>query len=80
MLAAEFGAKQADGSYAAPAGVASRLTKAAGARGLLLLGAGARETVRFLPPLNISAGEVEEGLAIFEDSLAEVFGGSGAST
>lgn len=37
---------------------------------------GARETVRFLPPLNISADEVEEGLGLFEGALADVFGGS----
>lgn len=76
MLAAEFGSPQPNGSISAPPGVTSRLTHAAAKRGLLLLGAGARETVRFLPPLNISEGEVAEGLEIFEDSLAEVFGGS----
>ena len=36
--------------------------------------AGARETIRFLPPLNVSEGEVDEALGIFEDSCAEVFG------
>lgn len=35
--------------------------------------AGARETIRFLPPLNISAAEVEEGLHIFERCLEDVF-------
>ncbi len=35
--------------------------------------AGARETIRFLPPLNISAAEVDEGLAIFERCLEDVF-------
>lgn len=38
------------------------------------LAAGARETIRFLPPLNVSEGEVDEALRIFEDSCAEVFG------
>ena len=36
--------------------------------------AGARETIRFLPPLNVSAGEVEEGLQIFGQCLEEVLG------
>lgn len=35
--------------------------------------AGARETVRFLPPLNVKAGEIEQALGIFEGALAEVF-------
>jgi acetylornithine/succinyldiaminopimelate/putrescine aminotransferase len=39
--------------------------------------AGARETVRFLPPLNVSESEMEEGLGLFEQSLEDVFGGGG---
>jgi 4-aminobutyrate aminotransferase len=39
-------------------------------RGLLLLGCG-RNTVRFTPPLNVTTGEVDEALAIFEDALSE---------
>lgn len=35
---------------------------------------GARETIRFLPPLTVSAAEVEEGLATFEQCLEEVLG------
>lgn len=42
--------------------------------------AGARETIRFLPPLNVSEGEVEEGLAIFEQCLEQVFGGAGSAS
>lgn len=38
--------------------------------------AGARETVRFLPPLNVSTGEIQEALSIFEAALDEVFGSS----
>lgn len=41
MLAAEFGRRQPDGSLRADPGTASKLTHAAGRRGLLLLGAGA---------------------------------------
>ena len=71
MVAAELGGK--DGGLAAEYGVASRVTKAAGARGMLLLTAGARENVRFLPPLNVSETEVAEALHIFEESLRDVF-------
>lgn len=35
---------------------------------------GARETVRFLPPLNVKPGEIREALTIFEQAMAEVFG------
>ncbi|EFN54607.1 hypothetical protein CHLNCDRAFT_8428, partial [Chlorella variabilis] len=69
MLAAEFGEPQPGGGIAARPHTAADLAHAAGQRGLLLLGAGARETIRFLPPLNVSEGEVEEGLAIFEQCL-----------
>jgi len=34
--------------------------------------AGARETIRFLPPLNVSAAEIDEALTIFEACLEEV--------
>lgn len=36
-------------------------------------GAGARESVRFLPPLTVSADEINEALEKLEDSLEEVF-------
>jgi len=36
--------------------------------------AGARECVRFLPPLTVSEGEIAEALSIFGDCLEEVFG------
>ncbi len=37
-------------------------------------GAGARETVRFLPPLSISEAEINTALGIFSEALEEVFG------
>jgi 4-aminobutyrate aminotransferase len=39
-------------------------------RGLLLLGCG-RNTVRITPALTINTAEIDEGLALFEDALAE---------
>jgi acetylornithine/succinyldiaminopimelate/putrescine aminotransferase len=37
--------------------------------------AGAREAVRFLPPLVITQADVEEALAGFEGAMGDVFGG-----
>ncbi len=39
-------------------------------RGLLLLGCG-RNTVRLTPPLNVTTAEIDEGLALFSEALAE---------
>ena len=38
------------------------------------LGAGARETVRFLPPLSVSEAEIDSALRILSEALEEVFG------
>ena len=43
------------------------------------LRAGAREAVRFLPPLNVSEGEIEEALDIFGHSLEDVFGAASSA-
>eukprot|EP00884_Botryococcus_braunii_P016731 jgi/Botrbrau1/3741/Bobra.0363s0020.1 len=72
MSAIEFGAP--DGSLTAPAGVATAVSRAALDRNMLLLTAGARETVRFLPPLTVSAAEINEALEKLEGSLVQVFG------
>lgn len=72
MCAAEFGGR--GGGVDAEAGVASRVATAALGRGLMVMTAGARETLRFLPPLVVSAAQVEEGLAKFEGALGDVFG------
>ena len=37
-------------------------------------GAGARETVRFLPPLSVSEAEIDSALRILSEALEEVFG------
>lgn len=50
-----------------------QVCKAALQRQLLLITAGSRAIVRFLPALNVSAAEIAEGLAKFEFALVEVF-------
>lgn len=67
MVGLEFEAPQ-------ESGVAVAITQACLRRGLILLTCSTYETVRFIPPLNVSEGEMEEGLGIFEDAVVEVLG------
>ena len=82
MLAVEFGRpKPSFGSSgdnaekrvygSASKGFASAVTQACGRRDMLLLSAGARETVRFLPPLTVSEEEVDLALGIFKEAVTE---------
>ncbi|PNW79407.1 hypothetical protein CHLRE_09g413750v5 [Chlamydomonas reinhardtii] len=77
MVGVEFGGVT-DGGSAAPRfatpkkGVAYAVTKASAARDMLLLTAGARESVRFLPPLTITAAEVDIALGVFGEAVREV--------
>jgi len=59
-------------AHAAGGGFAGAVTAAAMERGLLLFTTGWRETIRFIPPLTVSAAEVDQALAIFGDALAAV--------
>lgn len=65
MMAAEL-------SSDVPYGTAAKVVKAAGERGVLLLTCGARETLRFLPPLVVSEEEVDEALHALKEALQEV--------
>eukprot|EP00898_Chlorokybus_atmophyticus_P007338 jgi/Chlat1/7605/Chrsp64S00557 len=71
MVAAEFGGS--DGSVTPKSGVATAVSRACYSRGMLIMTAGARETLRFLPALNITAEQVDEALSIFEGALEDVF-------
>ena len=53
--------------------ITQAVTKACAKRDMLLMTAGARECVRFLPPLTVSASEVDQALDIFGQALDEVF-------
>lgn len=57
-----------------PKGTASKVCDAAARRGLLLLTAGPTETIRFLPPLVVTADEVDEAMDILGKALADVGG------
>jgi len=53
------------------AGISGRVTAACHDKGLLLLTTGAPmfESIRFIPPLTVSADEIDEGMSIFRDCL-----------
>ena len=65
MVGLEFGRD-------APAGTAAALSRACRRRGLLLLTTSVFETLRFIPPLNVSAAEVDTALSIVGNALREV--------
>ena len=67
MVAVEF-----DDTIAAP-GTASRVSQACLKNGLLLLTTSIYETLRFMPPLTLSADECQLGLKKFEDALNDSF-------
>jgi len=77
MIAVEF----ASPSYSAhdpiltknaPANLSSRVAKRCVEKGMLLLTTSAYETVRFIPPLNISKDELAQGTKIFAEAVEEV--------
>jgi acetylornithine/succinyldiaminopimelate/putrescine aminotransferase len=53
--------------------VAVQICKAAFEEQLLLITAGLRATIRFLPPLTISSAEMDEALQKLERAFARVF-------
>lgn len=67
MIAIEFDDK------VVPKGTAAKITSTAIANGLLLMTTGPYETIRFMPPLNISASELADGIALIKKSLDIVF-------
>jgi 4-aminobutyrate aminotransferase len=72
MVAMELGGPGRE-TEGAPYGIAATVVAAARDRGLLILTAGARESIRFLPALNVKKEEVEEALSIVEQALADTF-------
>lgn len=55
-----------------PAKLASKVNKACLERGMLILTTSVFETIRAIPPLNITEAELQEGLDIFKESLESV--------
>lgn len=55
-------------------GTVNKITKECVNNKLLLLSTSIFETLRFIPPLNVTKEEIEIGLEKFEKSLKNVFG------
>jgi len=57
-----------------PAGTANNLVKACEEEGLLIVNAGIYETIRFIPPLNITEKDMSTGLERLEKAMEKLFG------
>jgi len=57
-----------------PAATAKAVTQACARKGLLLLPTSIFPTIRFIPPLNASAAEVDQAVSVFDAALEEVCG------
>jgi 4-aminobutyrate aminotransferase len=55
-----------------PAKLAMKLSKRCLEKGMLLLTTSVYETLRFIPPLNVSSEDLAKGMEIFTDALEEV--------
>lgn len=72
MIGTEFAV---DGDYKKAKGLVKEVIHAAEERGLLLLSCGTFDsTIRWIPPLNVSAAQVDDALAIFADALKVALG------
>lgn len=58
-----------------PQGLASKVAKRCVEKGMLILTTSVYETVRFIPPLNVSKEDLEKGIKIFEEAVEEVVRG-----
>ncbi|KAH9987011.1 pyridoxal phosphate-dependent transferase [Russula compacta] len=56
----------------APPNLAVRVSKRCLEKGLLLLTTSVYETIRFIPPLNISSEDLAKGIRIFKEAVAEL--------
>ncbi len=72
MIGSEF---EVDGKYKKAKDLVKKVIKAAEDKGLLLLSCGTYDsTIRWIPPLNVTEGQVGDALRIFEAALAESAG------
>jgi 4-aminobutyrate aminotransferase len=58
------------------ANLASNISKRCLEKGMLLLTTSVYETVRFIPPLNISSEDLARGVGIFKEAVEEVVDGA----
>jgi 4-aminobutyrate aminotransferase len=70
MIGTEF---VVDGKPSKAKPLVKEIIHAAEARDLLLLSCGTYDnTIRWIPPLNVTAGQINDGLKVFEEALKEV--------
>lgn len=55
-----------------PKGMAARVAKRCGEKGMLILTTSVYEVVRFIPPLNIGEEDLRKGCVIFGEAVREV--------
>lgn len=79
MVAVEFTSPSGPGAdfdpltrKGSPKNLASRVSKACLARGMIILTTSAYEVVRFIPPLNITAEDLKKGVDIFSEAVKQV--------
>jgi len=80
MVGVEFASPASPGSQfdpvaakpSAPRSMASRVSKKCQEKGLLLLTTSVYEVVRFIPPLNITRGDLKKGCEIFGEAVRDV--------
>jgi len=79
MVAVEFTSPNGPGAkfdpvakHDSPQALSSRVVKRCIEKGLLILTTSAYETVRFIPPLNISKEDLKKGTEIFTEAVREV--------
>eukprot|EP00798_Chlamydomonas_sp_ICE-L_P006283 gene6283-2914_t len=72
MVGVEFGSLDGKCRNSPKKGFASAVVHAASRRGMLLMGAGARECIRFLPSLNITESEMAQAISVFGEALDEI--------
>lgn len=78
MVAVEFASPTGTGAHDAfakpdaPARLASRVAKRCQEKGVLILTTSVYEVIRFIPPLNISAEDLQQGAEVFVEAVEEV--------
>lgn len=77
MAAIEFGSPHSSTFDRAikkgtPANLAAKLSKRCLEKGLLLLTTSVYETVRFIPPLNVSPEDLGKGIGIVKEAVKEI--------
>ena len=78
MIAVEFGSPSSVSIHdpnavaGAPKNLASRVAKRCLEKGMLILTTSVYEVIRFIPPLNVTAEDLNKGVEIFTQAVEEV--------